>query len=560
MLFNSNIWANAPYSKKNEQKQQTTTQIIPVFNQQTALEYAFTAEFQVEQKALHEALNSYVPLALYTPSTAVKRRALELSLENNELDYAFAIADAWVRQEPDDVPALFYLAHTALKTQRYARFAQVLENILQIDENANLSQILTGILPENQEGRLELLHNLKQIKYQNNPSLLALIATIEAHEQQFESALININKALRKRPDATSFILLKANLLIAMSRYEDAFKWLKKSSNRYKYNTDISLAEIQLLIAQHQETTALKRIEHTLKYNPQAEDILFLASLTYIDQQKFKKAEQYLLRLQNSEKYHYDANYYLGINAERQKNLDNALLYYRQVDGNLYIASRQAIIKIYQQLQQYNEAIRFLTQERVNYPSHASFLYQTQAELLQSLNQSQQALKLLKEASQDLPEDPDLLYAQVLLLDPHKDQKYLDTILNQLLKLDSHNPNYLNAYAYTLALQNRNLKQARQYAEQAIEQDPTQASFLDTLGYIAFLQNDFETAIHSLSLAYQYGPSASIGLKYANALYIHGDLNQFSQLVQDLKQKYPENEQILHLDMLILPDDISTKH
>ncbi|WP_370692240.1 tetratricopeptide repeat protein [Moraxella sp. ZY210820] len=554
MLFSSNIWANSANLSKNHTNTTQTSQKQAKITQKNALELAFIGEFHAQNGDLTSAVDAYTPLALYTPSTSAKRRALELSLEDHQLDIAFIVADTWVKQEPKDVPALFYLAHTTLKTHRYTRFAQVLENILQIDKNANLDQILTGILPENQQDRLELLETLKQIKYSNNPSLLVLIATLQAQEQQFNEALINVNKALRKRPKTTSFILLKANLLIAMEHYDEALKWLKKSNNRYKRNPDIRLAEIQLLIEKNQEDVALQRIENALKYNPNADDILFLASLTNIDHQRYQKAEQYLLKIQQSERYHNDANYYLGINAERQKHLEDALIYYRQVDGNLYMASRQAMIKIYQQLNQVDEAIRFLTQERVNYPSHASFLYQAQADLLQQVGRKQQALQLLQEASQDLAEDPDLLYAQVLLLNPYQEQKRLDQVLNQLLLLEPNNPNYLNAYAYTLALQNRDLKRARTFAENALAQDPTQPSFLDTLGYIAFLQNDFKTAIQSLSQAYEYAPSASIGTKYAHALYMHGNLDKFTQLVQQLKQKYPDNEQILQLDMLILPD------
>lgn len=555
MLFSSNLWANSVNLVKNSQNHAMQSTIQPIFNQSSALEYALIGEFYAQNKYNHEALDTLLPLALYTQSTSAKRRALDLSLENNELDFAFAVADAWVKQEPNDVPALFYLAHITLKTHRYARFAQVLERILQIDENARLDEILTGILPENAEDRNELLTTLKQIKYQNNPSLLVLIATLKASEQDFAGALINVNKALKKQPNNTSFILLKANLLIATNQHKAALAWLKKSSQRYKTNTEVRLAEIELLINQQQETLALKRIEHALKRNPNAEDILFLAGLTYIDHQKYKQAEQRLLKLQNSERYHNDANYYLAINAQRQNNIQDALLYYRQVDGNLYIASRQAMIKIYQQLDKNDEVLRFLTQERVNYPTHASFLYQAQAEVLQSLGQNEQALTLLKEASRDLADDPDLLYAQVILLDPHKDQKYLDSILNRLIDLEPNNPNYLNAYAYTLALQNRNLKRARRYAEQAIEQDPNQASILDTLGYVAFLQNDFETAITSLSKAYELNPSASIGIKYANALYMYGNIQQFSEVVNTLKQKFPDNEHINQLSMLILPHD-----
>lgn len=95
-------------------------------------------------------------------------------------------------------------------------------------------------------------------------------------------------------------------------------------------------------------------------------------------------------------------------------------------------------------------------------------------------------IKFIRWSDQNLPDDPELIYAEVLLLDPYTDRDKLDKTLKQLLQLEPNSPTYLNAYAYTLALQNRRLKEARQYAEQALEYAPEQASILDTLGYIAF--------------------------------------------------------------------------
>lgn len=94
-----------------------------------------------------------------------------------------------------------------------------------------------------------------------------------------------------------------------------------------------------------------------------------------------------------------------------------------------------------------------LTQERVNYPQHASFLYQAQAEILRRMDNKKAALRLLNEAVKNLPDDPEILYSEVLLLDPFEDRDRLDKAIKQLLVLEPNSPTYLNAYAYTLALQ-----------------------------------------------------------------------------------------------------------
>jgi hypothetical protein len=67
-------------------------------------------------------------------------------------------------QEPEDVPALFYLSHIALKAHEYELAAETLDKILTIDPNADLEQILAGISPESEEDRAYLIQALTASK------------------------------------------------------------------------------------------------------------------------------------------------------------------------------------------------------------------------------------------------------------------------------------------------------------------------------------------------------------------------------------------------------------
>ena len=47
---------------------------------------------------------------------------------------------------------------------------------------------------------------------------------------------------------------------------------------------------------------------------------------------------------------------------------------------------------------------------------------------------------------------------------------------------------------------------------------PQNKLLLDTLGYIAFLQNDYEAAAEALGKAYELSHNINIGIRYAKAL------------------------------------------
>ena len=518
-----------------------------------ALQQSMVAEFSLAYDDIATALHNYTVLAIRSNSTTIKQRALDVALEYNDLQAALNIATHWVEQEPTDVPALFYLSHIALKTHEYELAAKTLDKILNIDPTADLEQILAGIAPEQAQDREVLLNALRASKEKDNPSILALIAGLEAQDGLYEQALSNINRALRKRSKSTSFILMKANLLMALRDDTATQKWFAKASRKNRNNLDVRLAEARYYIQINQQEEALDKLENIIKDHPQAEEALFIAGLTSIDLKQYEKAEQYLVDLRSSAKYQNEAYYYLAINAQRKQHYETAKAYYRLVDGSLYIVSRRNMIAIFEKQEQLNDALRFLTQERVNYPQHASFLYQAQADILKKMDNKKAALTLLDEAIKNIPDDPELIYAEVLLLDPYTDRDKLDKTLKQLLAIEPNSPTYLNAYAYTLALQNRRLKEARKYAELALEYAPEQASILDTLGYIAFLQNDFDTAVQALQQAYSISQNVNIGIRYAKALYMQGSLAQFSDVLQQLKQKHANAPQLQQLDGLILP-------
>ncbi len=518
-----------------------------------AIKQSMIAEFALAYDDIPTALHNYTVLAIKSNSTSVKQRALNVALEQNDLQAALDIATHWVVQEPEDVPALFYLSHIALKAHEYDLAAETLDKILNIDPNADLEQILAGISPESADDRDFLINALQTSKENRNPSILVLIAALEAQNGQLNDALNTVNLALKKRPKTTGYILMKANLLTALGDEEAAREWYEKSSRKHRSNLDVRLAEAKYLVKINESELALKKLEDIIKKWPKAEEALFLGGLTSIDLEQYEKAEKYLVELRYSAQYQNEAYYYLAVNAERKQHFETAKAYYRLVDGSLYTVSRRSMVNIFTQQNKLHDALRFLTQERVNYPQHASFLYLTQADILKRMDNKKAAMRLLDEAIKNLPDDPELIYAEVLILDPYQERDKLDRRLNSLLAIEPNSPTYLNAYAYTLALQNRRLDDARRFVEHALEFAPEQASILDTLGYICYLQNDFVTSAEVLKKAYELSGSVKIGVNYARSVYMQGNIAEFSQVLQQHKQKHPNDPQLEQLNTLLLP-------
>lgn len=494
------------------------------------------AEFLLSRHQEATASKLYQQLAFNTLSPNILERALSIALEQHDNETALHIAQYWVEHEPHDIPALFYLAHLALKNHDYPLASQTLDKILNYDPNAALDRVLAGIYPEKEEDRQALLQALMQLDSHNNPSLLVLMAGLQAQNGQLDEALKRTERALKKRPDVTAFMTLKANILIAQNKLQEAERWLNKQTQKQPHNKSLQLFEVRYLLKQHEESRALRKLDLMCQRWPNDGEILLLAGLVSIDQKQYLKADAYLLQLLTQDDYLDQAYYYLAINAQRQNRFTVAASYFQKVEGDLYQSAQKKLALMLVAQNQFGQAISYLTQERVNHPDQASFLYQLQVQLLKDGQQPEAARKLLDEALISNPDDPELIYARILLLG-NNEQKLLDRELERLLSIEPNSPTYLNAYAYTLATQNRRLNDARRLAERANSLAPDQSAILDTLGFVALQQKDYKFAINTLEHAYQLSDSASIAQRLLQAYQAVGNQAAAQQIQQQLQSK-----------------------
>ncbi len=509
-----------------------------------------TAELALSRGQGLYAAQLYRQAALQSHAFNVLDRALFIALEQQQFDMAIEIARYWVDQYPEHVPALFYLAHLSLRLHDYPLAAKTLDRILSYDPDAALDRILEGIYPESATDRNALLAALQQLDSRNNPSLLVMSAGLLSDNNQLAEALENVNTALQKRPQVTAFITLKANILIKQQQYQAAQQFLQQQIRAQPQNKSLGIFYVRYLLGQRLQREALTQLDKMTQQWPQDGEIILLAALVSIDQQRPLDAEKYLLQLLTQETYIDQAYYYLGINAERLNRPEVAEVYFKKVQqDDLYRQSQQKLALLRVAYGRRQEALAALTQERVDHPDQASFLYLLQVQLLNENQQRDRARQLLDEAIQSLPNQAELIYTRVLMLAP-EDLAQAERDLTTLLNLEPDNPTYLNAYAYALANQNRNLDKAQRLAVRADQLAPNQSAILDTLGLIALQQHRADDAINLLNRAYQIDFKLNIGLRLAQALQANLREQDYQNLLQELRQRYP-NEPRLNANPLL---------
>ncbi|MDT9546116.1 MAG: tetratricopeptide repeat protein [Chlorobium sp.] len=89
-----------------------------------------------------------------------------------------------------------------------------------------------------------------------------------------------------------------------------------------------------------------------------------------------------------------------------------------------------------------------------------------------------------------------------------------------MLKLDSSNALVMNNLAYTLASQPEELPRARELAEKAVALEPESGVYLDTLGWIMYLQAEYRSALSVLEKAAALEPQEAEIFSHLGNLYL----------------------------------------
>lgn len=118
--------------------------------------------------------------------------------------------------------------------------------------------------------------------------------------------------------------------------------------------------------------------------------------------------------------------------------------------------------------------------------------------VLNRIGDYERAVELLEEARRIAPEDRRTLYELALGQERlERDEDAAET-LKALLELDPEDPEILNFYGYLLAENGWQLERAERAVERALEAEPRNGAYLDSLGWVYYQQGRYQEALDKL--------------------------------------------------------------
>ena len=505
------------------------------------------AEFAADRDDRRRAVTIYKQQSFKEDATAVFERALSLSLRNERVEDSLQFAKTWQDQNPDHVPAWFYVAHLALRAHDYLLAGETLNRILRYDPRADLSEILIGIYPNNDDDKRELLAALQPLDSEQNASLSVLKAGLLYQFNEPEIAIVHINRALERQPDYVPFITLKADILRKIVTAETVVNYVSQARSRNPQSKSLYLYEIRYLLDLEQSDQAWRLLLDAHKrFNDDAE-ITLLAALVSLDIEAYKDADKLLNQLAENPVYLDQAYYYLGISAERQQRFDQAKLYLSSVmQEDLVLEARRKVVAFELMEGDVDAAIETLDQLRKDFSVFAPDTFVMQADILWQQNEPEEALRLLTRAARKYPDNEMLLFARTQLLDDKSDYVVKRTLLNHLQSLDPSNLSYQLSYAQLLLANERSSEQGLALATAIIQiryDDPRydnelHLQALNVLAGNALAKENYKQVIAYLQTPYEVLPTLRSGTLLLRAYQGLGNNEKVESLLADLQMRF----------------------
>jgi tetratricopeptide (TPR) repeat protein len=139
------------------------------------------------------------------------------------------------------------------------------------------------------------------------------------------------------------------------------------------------------------------------------------------------------------------------------------------------------------------------------------------------LGRSRESVEVLENARRINPKDVDALAQLALVYDELKEHTTSDSLYEEALRLDPKSHLVLNNYAYSLAERNLRLDRALQMATGAVEAQPRNASYLDTIGWVYYRLGRYREAESYVRKALESGEPSSAVLEHLGDIYFRLD-------------------------------------
>lgn len=468
---------------------------------------------------LDQAAEYYFNAAQETDDVAILSRATQVALAAKRFDLAAQTAQRWSVLEPVSVKAAASRTISEIQLGHMDAADTALTQWLKNDHADTLSAALNELgsyLESNVPRDMAIAYtDHLAARYPDQEDAQLVVAKLNLKFQRNQSAVDAARRAVALAPKKQS---AHDVLIVALGQANDAEGMIAALKTALKLFPKTErylngLIEANMNAGNTQEAGQL--IKEALAQRPK--DPAQLRNLAVLSLQigRPELARRALLDMMKFPDQRDIANMLLGRLAAQSSQLTTAIKYFNKVPATSehYAEARVLLSATYAESDDLPAALQSLD-IALNQPidvADKQRLTLAKAALLSSQGLDQEALSILTDGLTLWPDASDLqLQRAMLLIKLGQSYKAIGD-LRHIIKNDPNNAAALNALGYTLADENRNLKEAYELIQKADTFDPDNAAYLDSLGWVQYRLGMLDEAKKNLTHAFQIVPDAEVG-------------------------------------------------
>jgi len=518
------------------------------------------SEIQVRQGDLGTAYQIYLDAAKRLRSAQLFHKSVEYALQGRAGEQALIAARAWRQALPQDRQAAEYAAQILIALGRPDEAADPIKAMLRLTPSATLPQVLGG-LPRSLS-RIADRKVLAQVvddasapwREPGKEIAQAWVASSEAWLQANDpiKARQALNRAAKLDPSLLSIGLLASELMVSQPDAEQLIK-----AQLASHPTDVvRLAYARRLATQQRMAEAGEQLDAVVLSQPDNAPALLTLAAVRLENNQTSAAEAALNRLIALK----PAPKADGSPGELGVDIDTAYLLmaqvqeqrkqYAQADDWLRKADPQsekvkvqsARAKLLLMQGKIQEGIKLLRAMPETEPRDGIAKVNAEVQLWREMKAYGEAMKVLRQANRNYPNDPDLMYDQAMIAEQLGLHAEVEPLLRQVMALKPEDPNAYNALGYSLADRNLRLDEARTLVTKALSLRPGDPFITDSLGWVAFREGQIEQALQLLRQAYQARPDAEIAAHLGEVLWVAGQQDEARRIWQEGRTRDADNK------------------
>ncbi|MDQ2077640.1 tetratricopeptide repeat protein [Marinimicrobium sp. ABcell2] len=504
------------------------------------------AELAGSRERFDIALANYVQQAHQTRDPQVAARATHIARFLNAEKEALDAALLWVDIVPHDTEAQINAALALLQNGRLQEAFAMSRKLHAQGEPTLFQNIAASAAEATDIQRETLLSSYKQLlnEYPNHQELLVGTGLLAHQLGQPEEALTYARRALARSPRSTGAALLETNILYQLGQYNEAVKRIESALEHQPDSLRLRLQYARLL-TQKDLGKSQEQFEILVDKAPQDPDLRLSLGIVSMERGDLSTAKQSFDALLDLGEHVSPAHYYLAQMAERDDDLDQAVLHYLQVQpGGDFLSATVDLLDIFMRQNDPESADEHMNRLRNRFPDQAEGLYLLQVRALTEHQRHDTAEALLDRALHTYPTSSDLLYARAMLYIGQDRLQETKQDLRQILTYDPNNAAALNALGYTMADNNLNLDEAEELIRKALALMPDDPAILDSMGWVLYRQGNPKEALPYLQRAMDAYPDQEIAAHLGEVLWVLGEREKAREAWNKGLEEDPDSELI----------------